>query len=78
MSDHETILKLTEERDSARGEVMNLEAKIEELKQELEHKCDSCNFYYKVIDHNLKLQEEWEKTHPPIKNHDESLKDDKN
>jgi predicted nuclease with TOPRIM domain len=52
------ILKLTEERDRARGEVMNLKAKVDEL----EHICDECMWN---PSRTLRLQEEWEKTHPP-------------
>jgi hypothetical protein len=59
MNDHETILKLEEERDRARGEVMNFQAKVDEL----EHICDKCPWN---IGRTLKIQEEWEKTQPSI------------
>ena len=36
MSEYETILRLTEERDRARGEVINLKDEITKLKYQLE------------------------------------------
>ena len=47
------IDKVIEERDRARGEVMNLTAQV----QELEHQCDNCAWN---IGRTLRLQEEWE------------------